>query len=306
MKNRIVVVGSLNMDMTVFTERLPQTGETILGSDFKTSPGGKGANQAVAAARAGAQVSMIGKVGADDFGRALIANLNQNKVNTTCVLTAEQKPTGTALISVDAEGKNTIVVVPGSNFALTPEDVRRCAGVIAEADVILLQLEVPMETVLEAAKIAREHQVKVFLNPAPARELPEALLQQVDVLLPNETETALLTGLPVETDPDLKAAASSLKLKGVENVLITCGKRGVYWVGQDEDHFEPAFVVKSVDSTAAGDSFIGSFAAAIVRDHSLREALRWGNAAGALTVTRKGAQDALPSETEVQAFLAEH
>jgi len=306
MSHKIVVVGSLNMDLVAYTSRLPEMGETILGQDFQTFPGGKGANQAVAAARLGASVSMIGKVGQDSFGEILIDNLRNNGVNTEHILKDPQNPTGTAVITVDAEGRNTIVVISGSNYQLSPQDVERCRQVIASADVLLLQLETPIETVLRAAQLARESGVKVLLNPAPAQELPDALYALVDVLIPNETEAALLTGLPVANPQQAVSAAETLLHKGVKNVLVTLGKQGSLWVDASGSRVTPSFEVSAVDSTAAGDAFIGGLGSALAQQTSIEDALRWGSAAGALAVTRKGAQSSLPSETELKAFLTEH
>jgi len=306
MSHKIVVVGSLNMDLVAYTSRLPEMGETILGQDFQTFPGGKGANQAVAAARLGASVSMIGKVGQDSFGEILIDNLRNNGVNTEHILKDPQNPTGTAVITVDAEGRNTIVVISGSNYQLSPQDVERCRQVIASADVLLLQLETPIETVLRAAQLARESGVKVLLNPAPAQELPDALYTLVDVLIPNETEAALLTGFPVANPQQAVSAAETLLQKGVKNVLVTLGKQGSLWVDASGSRVTPSFEVSAVDSTAAGDAFIGGLGSALAQQTSIEDALRWGSAAGALAVTRKGAQSSLPSETELKAFLAEH
>lgn len=306
MSHHLLVVGSLNLDLTAYTTRLPNMGETILGSDFRTFPGGKGANQAVAAARLGAQVSMVGKVGADDFGKSLIENLEKNGVDAACVFRDEQHPTGTALITVDENGRNTIVVISGSNYALQPQDIRRCEERIAAADVLLLQLETPLETVFEAAKLAHQHGVRVLLTPAPARVLPQELFSLVDVLLPNETEASVLTGLPVTNDSEIAAAAQALRGMGAGSVLITCGKRGAYFMDANTQMFIDAFPVQSVDSTAAGDAFTGGFGTALAEGLPLAEALRWGSAAGALSVTRRGAQSALPTRAELEQFLAEH
>ena len=305
MSQNIVVVGSLNMDLVAFTPRLPKMGETLLGTDFQTFPGGKGANQAVAAARLGATVSMIGKVGADSFGKTLTENLQANGVNTDHVFKDPQNPTGTAVITVDSEGRNTIVVISGSNFQLTPQDINQCQQVIASADVLLLQLETPIETVMRAAQIAHEKGVKVLLNPAPAQALPDALYTLVDVIIPNETEAALLTGSPVENQDQVIQAAQILLKKGAKNVLITLGKQGAVWLDAAGSRFSPAFVVNAVDSTAAGDAFIGGLGCALAQQMDIEDAMRWGSAAGALAVTRKGAQSSLPSKQELLDFLAE-
>ena len=306
MSQNIVVVGSLNMDLVAYTSRLPEMGETLLGQDFQTFPGGKGANQAVAAARLGARVSMIGKVGQDDFGKALIGNLRTNGVNTDQIFKDPQYPTGTAVITVDSEGRNTIVVISGSNYRLTPQDVEQCRQVIADADVLLLQLETPIETVLRAAQLAHENGVKVLLNPAPAQTLPDELYALVDVLIPNETEAALLTGSPVKNPDQVVQAAKTLLEKGAKNILITLGKQGAAWLDTAGSRFTPSFEVNAVDSTAAGDAFIGGLGCALAQQMSIEDAMRWGSAAGALAVTRKGAQSSLPTRLELEKFLAEH
>ena len=305
MSQNIVVVGSLNMDLVAYTSRLPEMGETLLGQDFQTFPGGKGANQAVAAARLGASVTMIGKVGADSFGKSLMENLQTNGVNTDHIFKDPQYSTGTAVITVDSEGRNTIVVISGSNFQLTPQDIDQCRQVIAAADVLLLQLETPIETVTRAAQIASENGVKVLLNPAPAQALPDELYTLVDVIIPNETEAALLTGSPVKNQDQVVQAAQILLKKGADNVLITLGKQGAVWLDAAGTRFVSAFTVNAVDSTAAGDAFIGGLGCALAQQMNIEDAMRWGSAAGALAVTRKGAQSSLPSKRELEDFLAQ-
>lgn len=300
---KLLVIGSLNMDLVAYTDRLPKHGETVLGSDFHTFPGGKGANQAVAAARLGADVTMLGKVGRDDFGDSLVQNLGANGVDTSRVLRDPAAPTGTAAITVESSGQNTIVVVPGSNFQLAPEDILAHRDLIGESDILLMQLEVPLATVQKAAEIARSVGVRVILNPAPARELPEELLTLVDVLVPNETEAAMLSGIMVQTPEDLRAAAGVLQRKGVEQVLITLGAEGALLVDSAQERQIKAYPVKAVDATAAGDAFIGAYAAALAQGLPPGDALRWSAAAGALAVTRKGAQSSLPSRKELEQFL---
>jgi ribokinase len=300
---KLLVIGSLNMDLVVYTERLPNEGETLLGTDFQTFPGGKGANQAVAAARLGADVSILGRVGSDDFGAELIRSLAQNGVGTGSVLRESDSPTGTAVITVDASGQNTIVVVPGSNFLLSPEDILAHQQLIHDADLVLLQLEIPLETVQQAAEVARSTSTRVILNPAPACELPQELLRLVDVLVPNETEAALLSGRSVQQPGDLFSAARQLRERGVGRVLITRGDQGAYYQDANTEMLIPACAVEAVDATAAGDAFIGAYAAALSQGLSHQVALRWSAAAGALTVTRRGAQSSLPSREELEQFL---
>jgi ribokinase len=302
---RVVVVGSINMDLVARSARIPHAGETVIGGDFRTVPGGKGANQAVAAARLGAQVSMLGRVGVDAFGSLLLDNLSNSGVDTTSIGRNVQAASGIALIMVDDAGMNSILVAPGANMLLSPADMDAAEEVIALAQVMLLQLEIPLETVMRAVQIAHAHGVKVVLNPAPAPPgcLPPELTCLVDVLAPNEFEAALLTGLPVDNDEQVRAAAAALRAKGAANVIITLGGRGALLAsGEGFQHF-PAFPVKPVDTTAAGDAFVGSLGAALAEGRPLAEAMRWGSAAGALSTTRKGAQPSLPQRSEVEALL---
>lgn len=304
MKPRMTVVGSLNMDLIVLSPRIPQPGETIIGTGFRTAPGGKGANQAVAAAQLGAQVSMIGSVGADTFADSLLENLASAGVDRRFVTRDQGNPTGVALIVVDDRGENSIVVASGANMHLKPADLESAEGAIAQADVLLLQLEVPLDTVTRAAEIARKHQVTVVLNPAPARTLPKKLLSLVDFLIPNETETALLSGMPVSNQDEIETAAASLRALGVGNVILTLGERGALLTAAGNSELYPAFEVNPVDTTAAGDAFMGAFAVALGEGLSIPDAIRFGNAAGALATTRLGAQPSLPTRTEVDSLIS--
>ncbi|MCX7680897.1 MAG: ribokinase [Anaerolineae bacterium] len=302
---RITVVGSLNMDMVVRVPRLPRPGETVIGSDFRTIPGGKGANQAVAAARLGAQTSMVGRVGRDDFGRLLLDNLAAAQVDHRFVRQDPGAPTGVAFIEVDDAGKNSIVVASGANARLTPADVDIAAATITAASALLLQLEIPLETVARAAAVAHAAGVKVILNPAPARPLPAELLALVDVLVPNESETEILTGLPVGSQAEAERAALTLLEAGVGAVVLTLGERGALLAQDGRTQTFPAFEVKPADVTAAGDAFLAGFAVALAEGKPLAEAVRWGNAAGALATTKLGAQPSLPTRQEVERLLAE-
>ena len=305
MTAHVAVVGSLNMDLVARAPRIPQPGETIMGRDFHTLPGGKGANQAVAAARLGARVAMVGRVGNDAFARLLLDNLAAAGVDHTSVIQDSGAATGVALIVVDAAGQNSIVVASGANMRLSPADVEAAETAIASADVLLLQLETPLETVTRAAQIAHAHGVTVILNPAPAQPLPPALLSLVDVLVLNESETALLTGLPIDSRPRVEAAAEALRESGVGVVILTLGERGALLAQAGGTQAFPAFTVTVVDTTAAGDAFMGGLAVALAEGQSLAEGTRWGNAAGALATTQLGAQPSLPTRRAVEKLLTE-
>jgi ribokinase len=301
---KIVVVGSLNMDLVVRSPRIPRPGETIIGHALHMLPGGKGANQAVAAARLGAQVALVGRVGGDAFALPLLDNLAANRVDRTCVTQDAGEATGVALIEVDDTGQNSIVVVSGANARLSPADVEAAEATIAAAQVLLLQLESPSDTVLRAAQVAHGHGVTVILNPAPARALSAELLRTVDVLIPNESETALLTGLPVDSLAQAKVAAQALLTGGVPTVVLTLGDRGALLAQPHALAHFPAFSVTPVDTTAAGDAFVGGFAVALAEGRSPEEAIRWGNATGALAATQLGAQPSLPDRPAALALLS--
>ena len=296
----ILVIGSLNADLVVRAPRFPSPGETISGEDLAIIPGGKGANQAVAAARQGAQVSMLGRVGSDSFGPTLTDNLQQNHVDTTYVQT-DASATGTAIIVVDANGQNSIVLSPGANGKVTSVDVD--AFPFQDADTLLLQFEIPLETVIHAASLARQNGLRVILNPAPARPIPNSLLADVDILVPNENELQLLTGMPVTDTDSAKSAAQALLAKGVGIVIVTLGEKGAVLITGEQVTHVPAFKVNVVDTTAAGDAFIGGLAAALLKGKSLEEAVRYGNASGALATTKFGAQPSLPTQDEVEQLL---
>ncbi len=305
MPNKVVVVGSYNTDLTIKISRMPQPGETILGGRFAMHAGGKGANQAVAAARAGAEVWFIARVGDDDLGRGAIKVLQAEGVNCDFVVRDAHEPTGTAFIIVDEHGENCIVVASGANMCLQPRDVEAAAEAIASAEVLLLQLESPMETVAAAAQLAHAHGCKVVLNPAPARVLEKDLLRKLAVMTPNALEAEMLTGITIRGDADLSHAARALLAKGVDTVLITLGARGVFAANAREEFFIPAFKVKAEDSTAAGDVFSGALCAFLQTNFSLREAVAHAAAAAALSVTKAGALNSAPRWVEIQKFLSE-
>ena len=304
--NHIVVVGSLNMDLVVRVPHMPIPGETVLGNDFQNIPGGKGANQAVGAARMGARVTMIGKVGNDEFGKALTKNLANEGVGISHISVDEKEATGIAMITLDQSGQNSIVVASGANMALKPEDIRTAWKKISDIDVLVMPLEVSLECVEEAVRLATESSVKVILNPAPAQKLSDDLLKKVDVLVPNESETSLLTGLAVESIEDAKIAAKSLLEKGIGAIVLTLGSRGALLISENQPAIiSTPYKVNVVDTTAAGDSFVAALSVGIVEGLPLENALRQATAAGALAVTKMGAQPCMPTKKEVNELMEE-
>lgn len=299
--SNILVIGSLNADLVVKSPRFPQPGETISGDDLQIIPGGKGANQAVAAARQGVQTAMVGRVGSDSFGPFLVDNLKSNHVDTSHVLKTDSA-TGTAIIVVDANGQNSIVLSPGANGMVTPADVDSAS--FLSSGLLMLQLEIPTPTVLRAAQRAREHGMQVILNPAPAKTLPAELLTNVDILIPNESELALLTGLPVNDVASAETAAKEILKQGVKTVIVTLGSKGALLVTNTQVKQVDTYKVNVVDTTAAGDAFIGGFASAILSGKSLENSVRYGCACGALATTKFGAQPSLPTKDEVETFIA--
>ncbi|HVC81343.1 MAG TPA: ribokinase [Chloroflexota bacterium] len=303
MNPRIVVMGSVNMDLVVRSPRIPMPGETILGESLSEYPGGKGANQAVGAARAGGLVAMVGCVGDDTFGRSLRASLNQAGVDTSRLVVRGPR-SGVALIEVAASGENSIVVVPGANGLLTHADAKAALAACPQAEILLLQLEIPMEAVEGAAAAARERGVRVLLDPAPAGPLSDRLLATVDILTPNQPEAALLTGMAAVGVADAPEAARRLLARGVGMVLVKLGAEGVLLAtAEGMDHL-PGHGVATVDTTAAGDCMAGALAAALVAGRSPRDAVAFANAAAALSTTRQGAQNSMPVLEEIERFLA--
>ncbi|MBF6612823.1 MAG: ribokinase [Chloroflexi bacterium] len=305
----VCVVGSINMDLVVRAPVLPVLGQTLLGGPFGTFPGGKGANQAVAAARAGGRVAMIGCVGEDAYGRALHAGLQDEGIDVSLVRTQADTATGVALITVDPQGQNTIIVAPGANAALTAEDVERAAEIIQSAGVLLLQLEVPLPAVTVAARIARRAGTQVILNPAPAPTptMDDSfldLLALVDVLIPNETEAEALTSIHGGDNAGPELMARALHELRVGAVVITLGEHGVFVLDGERTYRQAPFPVRAIDATAAGDAFIGALAVALAEDRILHRAVRWGAAAGALAATTAGAQPSLPSRAGIEKLLA--
>jgi ribokinase len=303
---RICVVGSLNTDLTFRTPRLPKSGETLHASALHIGQGGKGANQAVMAARLGAQVVMVGRVGRDAFGDATLRHITREGIDAIYIKEDVTEPTGTAAIIVDDEARNCILVVPGANGALTPADVQDAESLIRSSRVLLCQLEVPTAAVLEAFRLARAAGVRTILNPAPAAVLPDELLQLTDICVPNESEMELLIGRTLKTVDEIATAARELIRRGPPTVLVTLGESGVLIVTDDADEHVPAVPVQAVDTTGAGDAFIGALAVFLAEDRILLESVRWAAAAAALSVTKLGAQSSFPSRADVEGlFLGE-
>jgi ribokinase len=301
---RILVVGSINMDLVVRSPHMPAPGETVLGEGFVTSPGGKGANQAVAAARLGASCRFIGRVGRDAFGQALTAKLQAENIDCTDLIVTDGAPTGVAMIIVDAKGENSIVVASGANYQLTPDDVFSRAEAFEQADAVVLQLELPLPTVRAAIDLARRNNCKVILDPAPAPgRLPEALCQ-VDVISPNVNEAELLTGSRTGEERADKNIAMDLIARGAKAAVLKLGSRGSMVVTSDGQMARvPAYSVEIVDTTAAGDAFTAALAVAVAQGQDLRDAARMANAAGALACTKLGAQSAMPTLAEVRMLM---
>ena len=299
----IVVFGSLNLDLVTQTPRLPVAGETIRGDNFFTGLGGKGANQAVAAARLGASTRAIGRVGGDRFGEQLLKGLWDSGVDASGVRVDESTHSGVAVVSVDRTGENAIVIVPGANGRVDESDVDRLKALLADATVLLLQLEVPTPIVEAAARVARDAGVTVILDPAPASEFSESLYEYVDILTPNEIEASQLLGASVDDPETALQAASAFRRRGVDRAIVTLGARGIAYATAEESAFVPAFAVEAVDTTAAGDAFNGALAAAIDRGLPWLDTLRWAMAAGALSVTKVGAQPSMPDLEHLEEAL---
>jgi ribokinase len=304
----LVVTGSLNMDFVVKVERLPAPGETAMGSNFQMIPGGKGANQACVAGKLsrGVRVRMVGRVGLDPFADHLKASLAAAGVDVSTVHTTRQKPTGVALIWVDGGGQNSIVVAPGANDELSASDVESLRAVYAEARCALFQLESPLPAVQAALAAARQAGALTILDPAPARPLSSELLAQVDVLTPNESEACLLLERPPQriSADEAPAIADALRRLGPASVILKLGESGCYYAGPEGSYFVAGFRVEAVDATAAGDTFNAAFAVGIAEGHEVTQALRFANAAAAISVTRLGAQSSAPTREDVDDFLA--
>ncbi|MEM9366516.1 MAG: ribokinase [Planctomycetota bacterium] len=303
---RVVVLGSINMDLVIQSPRIPIPGETLLASSSTEFCGGKGANQAVAAARAGGDVAMIGAVGGDGFASRLIENLRTNNIDFQHVRRRDDVASGLAVIAVDDNGQNAIMVVPGANALISVEDVERSRELIQDADILLLQLEIPVEAVTAGVEIAKQSETRVMLDPAPAiANLPPHLLD-VDLLCPNEREAQVITGMQVGTDEQVSAVAKVLQQRGATHVAVTLGEGGTHLRSDGQSQLFPSFKVGVADTTAAGDAFAGTLAVKWSEGETLPDAIRWANAAGAMAATRRGAQASMASGEEVQSFLESH
>lgn len=301
----LVVLGSINADHILNLETFPTPGETVTGNQYQVAFGGKGANQAVAAGRSGANIAFIACTGDDDTGERVRKQLASDNIDVAPVSVVEGESTGVALIFVNAEGENVIGIHAGANAALTTERVEAQRAIISGADALLMQLESPVESVLAAAKIAHENHTTVVLNPAPARVLSDELLVLVDIITPNETEAEKLTGIRVENDGDAARAAGALHDKGIGTVIITLGSRGVWVSANGEGRRVPGFKVKAIDTIAAGDTFNGALVTALLEGRAMDEAIRFAHAAAAIAVTRKGAQPSVPWRKEIDEFLSQ-
>jgi ribokinase len=301
----IVVVGSLHMDLTIKAKTIPRLGETVLGDHFKMSPGGKGANQAVAAAKLGANVTLIGRVGSETFGTDLKKNAGQNRINTKFIVQDKEAQTGLALIMVDQKGNNIIAVFPGADLMCSKEDIDRADSIIESADILLAQLETPFPVVQHAIQKAFQYGVKVILNPSPAQMLPKDVLRKVYVLTPNESEAEILSGTSITDLSSARKAIKEILKKGAENVVLTMGKEGALVGKKGEIVHVKSPKVNPVDTTGAGDAFCGALAVAISSGENLEEAVVYANCAGALATTKMGAQEALPTREELERFMTE-
>ncbi|MFZ5968582.1 MAG: ribokinase [Bacillota bacterium] len=302
---KIMVIGSLNMDLVAKVEKMPRVGETIFGSTFKQIPGGKGANQAAAGARLGGCIRMLGSVGEDGFGDVLIQSLQKDGVNIDGISRAKEAPTGTALIVVDGNGDNSIVVISGANFHITEQDIDFAMDKMESCEIVVLQLEVPLNIVRYALKKAKALGKYTILNPAPAVALDQEIIENVDLLIPNETELEILSGVGIHTEEDILQGARIMMEKGVKELIVTLGERGCVYVSDQTMKQYPAYKVHAVDTTAAGDSFTAAIAVGLSENKKIEEIIDFAMKVGALTVTKEGAQSSLPYRNEVENFKGE-
>ncbi|KXZ39716.1 ribokinase [Alkalithermobacter thermoalcaliphilus JW-YL-7 = DSM 7308] len=303
--NSICVVGSLNMDLVINVDNMPKLGQTVIGKNLKKVCGGKGANQAVAIARLGANVNMIGKVGDDDFGQSLINSLKQDKVNTDFVKIRKDIPTGLAFITVNKDADNSIIVSPGANYDLNEEDINDCIDAIKCSNIVVTQLEIPLKTVSYLLKVAKSLGKYTILNPAPATKLSDEIIKNVDLLTPNETELEILSEFQIRNEDDIVLAGRKLLKKGVKELVVTLGEKGSLYMNNNTIKRFKSFKVKAIDTTAAGDSFTGALAVALSNDNNIDKAIEFASKVGALTVTKCGAQSSLPYLEDVLNFKGE-
>ncbi|MCG2589401.1 ribokinase [Rhodohalobacter sulfatireducens] len=301
--SEIIVLGSSNTDMIVKVPRIPAPGETILGGEFVKAAGGKGANQAVAAARSGGDVTFIANTGDDNLGKEAIEGFKKEGINTNHIFVDADAPSGVALIFVGEDGENSIAVASGANGKLTPSQIDEIEYVISGGSILLTQLETPLETVERAIKIANKNGVKVILNPAPAQSLSDDLLKQIDILTPNQSEAELLTGIKVDNKQSAQKAAANLISKGVKTVILTLGPDGAFLMSEDFQKMIPGFKVEAEDTTAAGDTFNGALAVGLAAGKTMEDAITWAHAAAGLSVMKMGAQPSIPQHDEINNFL---
>jgi ribokinase len=301
--NKVTVVGSFMYDLVATAPRRPKTGETLIGDSFGMFLGGKGANQAIAASRAGASVTMVGRLGNDLFGDQFLEKFSEEGIKTDFVIQDTENGTGVGMPLIDASGDNSIVIIPQANMALTVENIDKAESVIADSDVLVLQCEVPMEANKRAAEIANKNDTLVILNPAPACEIPDAILSLMDLLTPNETETEILTGMPTHSNEQAIEAAHNLLSKGIETVILTLGSRGSFLLTEKMGKRIPAYSVDVIDTTAAGDAYSGALAASLAQGTHIEEAVKIANAAGALAATKLGAEPSLPTKKAIDQLL---
>lgn len=300
----IAVVGSINMDLVIKTKTIPKPGETVIGESFYRAPGGKGANQAVTISKLGGPSYFIGKVGSDPFGEELINNLVRERVQVKYLYRDETTPTGTALIIVDENGENSIVVAPGANMKLEKEDIEKSRDIFSKAKILLTQLEIPIETVKYSLELARSFNMLSILNPAPARNLTQEILSLVDILTPNESELRTLIGVDLTSEEEIIQSAKGLLNYGINAVIVTLGAKGAICVERDSVFQVPAIKVNAVDTTAAGDAFNGTLALKLAEGIPLKEAILYANIVAGITVTRKGAQPSIPTREEVEEYIS--
>ena len=298
---KIVVVGSMNMDLVVKTDEIPRVGETILGKELLQIPGGKGANQAVSIAKLEKEITFLGKVGNDKFGEELLTSMSKAGVKIEHIEKGDTS-TGIAIINVDKDGNNNIVVIPGANGLVDKSYLQRHIKVFEDAEIVVFQLEIPLETVREGLKISKDLGKITLLNPAPAMELDDEMIKNIDILIPNEHELERISKVKVVDDESIMQASKVLLEKGINKIIVTLGSKGVYFIDQDSSEFFKAYKTNVVDTTAAGDSFIGGFTASYIEDKDIRRAIGKGQKTAALSIQKVGAQSSLPTKKEVEEF----